>query len=380
MMRRILIGALLALILSDTQSFAQSKIYTDNNQYFAVIPPQGWATEDNPSETIRSKVTFRHPSLNLLIRVTAEPTLSTDFTFDDLYSQHKVRQAQMREKYPGGNYQMKPGSLGELRAVVHRNSYPNGDEHEMLSAVDNGIIYTIGLNAASLKEFNTGRKPFEGFLRSFVTLSKRKSFSDAEIKASLVAKYRRLAELSNLQGKTSEALEFINQGLALDPSNAELKAMVAETQPTTQSGEGTPYKDTKYGFSIVFPPWEHKPSVSDDVIAKVVYKTSTEFAMMTVTVEDVPEGSFISDSYLEQLKNSLRKKGLSYDDAGIESISGEQSVWLKQTIKAISMTSISYSFIKGNKLFTIHASSDPSQFTKFEKVFKKSIRSFRFTK
>jgi len=136
----------------------------------------------------------------------------------------------MRKRFPGGKYEMKEGTMGDLRAVFHRNTYSNGDEHEMLSSVDNGIIYTIGLNAASLQELNKGHQAFEAFLTSFTPLSKGKIFSQAEIKASLVSKSHRLAELLEQQDKFADAIEFVTQGLAIDSNNAELRAMLKRLQ------------------------------------------------------------------------------------------------------------------------------------------------------
>jgi hypothetical protein len=372
-------AVLLLILFSSTRILTQPKIYTDNNQYFAAIPPQGWQKEENPSETIRSKVVFRHPSLNLLIRVTAEPAVRKDFTFDDLYAQHQIRQGQMRDRFPRGKYEMQSGSLGELKAVIHRNSYSNGEEHDMLTVVDNGIIYTIGLNAESLEELNSGRRAFEAFKNSFVTLSKRKTFTGPEIKASLVAKNLRLAELSNQQGKNDEAIQFIKQGLALEPSNVDLKALLAEIQPQTQMTGGRTYYNAKYKFSMVLPTgWVEKSSNSPGMVVKVVHRTESEFAMLNITVEEVTSGSITARSYLAQLEGARRDNKMSYDDAGIERINGEDAVWIRQTMERISMTSLSYNFIRGNKLFTVHASSDPSQFDKFEGIFKTSIATFRF--
>ena len=226
----IVVGVFFLIVSYTLKGNSQSAIYSDKNQYFVVLPPKGWEKEEYPNETIRSKVAFHHPSMSILIRVTAEPTVGKDFSFDDLYTQHKVRQKQMRDLMQGGNYEMKISRLGDLRAVLHRNSYPNGDEHEMLSVVENGIIYTIGLNAASVEELNGGRNAFEAFLNSFTPLSKGKTFSKSEINAGLVAKFRRLAELSELQGKIEEAIEFVNQGLLLDSSNLEFKVMLRRLQ------------------------------------------------------------------------------------------------------------------------------------------------------
>jgi hypothetical protein len=208
----------------------QTKIYTDHNQYFALISPQGWSSEDSPNETIRSKVTFHHPSLNLIIRISAEPKQKNNLSFDKLYAINEKFQKSKQDKDPNGKYEIKVGTLAGEKAIINRNSFSNGEEYEMSFLLLNGISYMVSINAGSLNELNLGMDIYESVKNSFVPLSKSKHFSDDDIRATAVSRNIRLAELYEQQGNISEAIKHINEGLKLDPKNSKLKSMSTKLQ------------------------------------------------------------------------------------------------------------------------------------------------------
>ena len=57
-----------------------------------------------------------------------------------------------------------------------------------------------------------------------------KKFSEKEIRDGLIAKYKRVAELYEQMGRIEDALDFVKEGMAIDPNNKDLIAIEKRLQ------------------------------------------------------------------------------------------------------------------------------------------------------
>lgn len=199
-------------------------LYKDKNGYFTVLPPAGWRQEDYPSETIRSKVAFHHPTeQGVLIRIISGPTPSSDYTLDDLYQENRGKiDSYFRQKFPKGKYDIIKKDIEGRQALVQKNSLPGSIEQEIVLFVNKGIWYSITFSTVTKNQFEKNYKTFQRFLTTFTILEAGKKFSEQEIRDGLIAKYKRVAELHEQMGRIEDALDFVKEGLALDPSNKDL--------------------------------------------------------------------------------------------------------------------------------------------------------------
>lgn len=220
------IGSILAVT---TVSLAQAEkdIYRDKNGYFAAVRPQEWRQQDYPEETVRSKVAFHHPQIKgVTIRIISGPTPTPSYSLDDLLEENQNKIATFfKPKFPSGTFTVTREKISDRDAVVQRNSAPGLGEQEVVLYVNKNIWYSIALGANSKGDLDRASTDFQSFLNSFTILDPGKKFSDKEIRSGLVAKYKRVAKLWEEQGRKADALEFVNQGLAIDPNDAELKQM-----------------------------------------------------------------------------------------------------------------------------------------------------------
>jgi hypothetical protein len=202
---------------------ANAQIYKDSNGYFAVVAPSGWKQQDYPSETVRSKVAFNHPKLSGVdVRIIAGPTPESSYSLDDLLAENREKiQTVLKPKIPGGSFTVSKEKVGDREAVVQLNSMP-GAEQKVVMFVNKSIWYSVALNASSRKEYESVRDAFQKCLNSFTILESGRKFSDGEMKAAVIAKYKRLAEIYEHNGDTVQALAWVKEGLEVDPDNKEL--------------------------------------------------------------------------------------------------------------------------------------------------------------
>lgn len=224
--------SLLGLFLQSTQAGDKYvNLYKDKNGYFTVLPPTGWKQEDYPSETIRSKVAFQHPTeKGILIRIISGPTPTPNYTLDDLYQENKEKiDTYFRQKFPSGKYDIAKREIEGRQAVVQKNSLP-GTEQEVVLFINKGIWYSIAFNADTRSQFEKNYKTFQRFLTNFTILEAGKKFSEKEIRDGLIAKYKRVAELYEQMGRIEDALDFVKEGMAIDPNNKDLIAIEKRLQ------------------------------------------------------------------------------------------------------------------------------------------------------
>ena len=135
----------------------------------------------------------------------------------------------MKSKFPTGVFKIKEGEMGEYKAIILKSSIPNMVEQEMIMVINNSVLYKIAFST-SKAQFDQHYQDFQKFLQNFVVLERNTNFSDEEIRASRVARYKRLAELYEAMDNIKEALEFVKEGLKVDPNNKELKTIEMRLQ------------------------------------------------------------------------------------------------------------------------------------------------------
>jgi len=213
-----------------TSDMPEQKPYRDQNGYFAALPPAGWSQEDYPEETIRSKVAFHGPE-GVTIRIIAGPTPTPGYSLDDLYRENKAKcETVLPAKFPNGTFAVKRGKLGERDAVLQTASIPSASEQEVVMAIHKGVWYSISFAAGDHDTFTQHHPHFERFCADFLIMDSDRKFSDAEVAAGLAASKKRLAELHAAAGHQAEALQYVKEGLALDPTNKALQEMKADLE------------------------------------------------------------------------------------------------------------------------------------------------------
>ena len=225
--------SLLGLFLQSTQ--AEDKhvnLYKDKNGYFTVLPPAGWRQEDYPSETIRSKVAFQHPTeKDIVIRIISAPTPFQNYTLDDLYQETKEKiDSLFRQKFPSVKCNLTKREVEGRQAVVQRNSGSPIGEQEIVMFINKGLYYSIAFNTLTNSQFEKNYKTFQRFLTNFIILEAGKKFSEQEIRDGLISKYKRVAELYEQMGRIEDALDFVKEGIAIDPNNKDLIAIEKRLQ------------------------------------------------------------------------------------------------------------------------------------------------------
>ena len=208
-------------------------LYKDKNGYFAVISPEGWKREDYPSETVRSKVAFHHPiEKRVFIRIISAPLPDPKRTFNDFYAETKEKLGTyFRQNVPNSKCDINKGKMGNLETIIARISAPpEVYEQEIVTFMDKGIQHSVTFGATTKGQFDKNYKTFQQFLSNFVVMETARKFSDQEIRMSLVAKYKRLAELHEQSGLIEQALDFVTEGLSIDPSNKDLIAIEKRLQ------------------------------------------------------------------------------------------------------------------------------------------------------
>ncbi len=198
--------------------------YSDKKGYFIAIQPSLWQKKDFPEETIRSKIEFVDPKRsNVTIRVIVAPTETSNSSLEKLFAQvqDKINNV-IKPNYPSITCSAVIKKVAERDAVVMSCS-GSGLEQEIVQYIVNDLNYSIALNTASKSDFNRAETKFKSFLDSFTILENGDSLSDADRLSAQVDRLKRLAILHEEIGKLSDALNYTDQGLSIDPTNEELK-------------------------------------------------------------------------------------------------------------------------------------------------------------
>jgi uncharacterized protein YggU (UPF0235/DUF167 family) len=207
---------------------ASGWLYRDNNGYFAVWAPAGWKQEDFPGETVRSKVAFHHPKDDsVVIRLIVGPTAAR-YSYDTMLAETQGKIPALKKQFgAGATIEVSKGEVGDHKTVVLRASVPRVLEQEvvlMLNAKAT-IAYSTSYSTASQKAFDEHYATFRAFLEELQILESGRTFTEDDLVQAAVSKKLRLAQLHEEIGQYDLARQYVQQGLALDPDNAELKTM-----------------------------------------------------------------------------------------------------------------------------------------------------------
>ncbi len=216
-----------------TAEAQDGSLYRDKNGYFAAVPPKGWKQQDYPSDTIRSKVAFHHPSQRgAVIRVISGRTRET------LTSLYELNGGDNRlfflRKYPGSSFDVRKERRLDREALIIHMSVPGATEQEIVQFIRKGLWYSIAFAGRTKNQFESNYHFMRSFMNRFVMLHKDRKFSQEEIRAGQGARVKRLAELAEKDRNWREGLRWVQFGLERDPKNKDLK----ELQTRLQSNAG----------------------------------------------------------------------------------------------------------------------------------------------
>jgi hypothetical protein len=220
------------LLFAASEAVAQTQagsheIYKDQNGYFVAVSPSGWRTQGFPTETVRSKVRFNHPTLNgVYIGVIAAASPRTSYSLDDVLTENRQKTDAVRRTVPGATLTVSKETVAGRNAVlsrIQRGAY----ELRTVTFIQDERFYQISLNTNSQTQRSAVADTFHAFLRGFTILDPRRAVSDADRKAALLSRYKSLAKLHETTGNRTEALDSVREALELDPQDKELLQMQA---------------------------------------------------------------------------------------------------------------------------------------------------------
>lgn len=217
------------LVLWATDAFTQpasSEIYRDSNGYFAVLPPHGWTRKDFPSETVRSKISFHHPTdPRISVLIIAGPTPRDPYTLDDVYAENKAKLDNPPPPLRGGNFELKRTKSSRYEGVTMTISKAGMIESEVVMFVAKNLWYSINFSAGTKEDFNRNARIGRKFIEDFIILDPKKKFTNAEIVQGLAASKKAMAELLEKTGNFGDALLYAQEGRALTPHDKDLEAI-----------------------------------------------------------------------------------------------------------------------------------------------------------
>ena len=205
--------------------FAQNKatnknLYQDPNGYFSIFKPDGWKTSEY-AEVSRGKVKFIHPvnsKINVIVSGQANPFSS----FQDLMEDLKRSTKQMEAKYSSHGVSSKITSF-DIDGVKYakRDVTLQGLSLKQMTmeCIINSTYITIGF-VAPISDFD---KNLSKIYESISTIStSKKTYSDENIKSGMVESKLKQARINIQAGRKDWALQSIEEGLEIDPTNEKL--------------------------------------------------------------------------------------------------------------------------------------------------------------
>ncbi|MBN1271124.1 MAG: hypothetical protein JXB26_02540 [Candidatus Aminicenantes bacterium] len=202
---------------SKTATLAKSR-YSDPNGYFKIVPPDGWRIQQYPQDP-RGKVAFIAPD-GVELRVLAK---GLDYnSFEEMLEEIKGI-----EKKIGTNTNIEKIAFAGKPAVKRTFTF-KGTKILFIDFMIGNTTHNLMYSASPTK--------FEKYLslaqESIDTYEPTlRGVSPEDVKKHSIAKSLRLSQIFFEQGNYDLALEFINEGLEVEPNNAnllELKKKIME--------------------------------------------------------------------------------------------------------------------------------------------------------
>lgn len=196
------------------------KRYVDQKGFFEIIPPANWRVQEYIQD-IRGKVAFMGPESNLELRILAS---QKDFSsFEELYSilQENVKDIEKRFKI---SVTFQKISFLDRPAIKR--------EYELRGVKFFAIEFMAG-NVRHDLQYSAPQKLYDKYLP--IVLKAMDTYepipvgvSGEDFKKAGVANKLRLACLFFEQGSFNLALEYVKEGLEIDPQNEELLKLKGE--------------------------------------------------------------------------------------------------------------------------------------------------------
>ena len=193
---------------SKTATLAKSR-YSDLNAYFKIVPPAGWRIQEYPQDP-RGKVAFI-ATAGVELRVLAKG-LSYD-TFEEM-----LEEIRGIEKKIGTNTNIERITFSGMSAVK-RTFTLKGTKMLVIDFMIGNTTHNIMYSASPSKFEKYLSMVWESMNTYEPTL---RGVSPEDVKKHAIAKSLRLSQIFFEHGSYNLALEFIKEGLEVEPNNAEL--------------------------------------------------------------------------------------------------------------------------------------------------------------
>jgi hypothetical protein len=204
-----------------------ARLYLDPKGFFEIRPPNGWEVHEYSNDP-RGKVDFRiapngdWSQSGAELKVIGRKSILS--SIDAVRSNAKDQADRLRTRL-GASIEVTETTLFSLPAVQMNISIPGKLLQEVLEVLIGANHYTFLFGAPHhrYKDYRPiAMKSIETFRPLLGDLPQEEAIRH------LVASHLRRAELYRQMGQTAWALEAINDGLAIDPSNAKLLQMKKE--------------------------------------------------------------------------------------------------------------------------------------------------------
>lgn len=222
----------LILGLSPSCGMAQTSPgeYSDKNQYFTFLPPDGWKTTEYPNDP-RSKVQFDNPNTTgVFIRLiaAAAPPHMKDANFLELMNQD-LQNLKARAG-AGISMHLTPDDFAGYPAAYVRQSGP-GLEQELTLFLANNVFFNIAFSAPTKSSLDRSPAVVQ---KSLGTIVVKGAPTREAAREQQIARYLRLAQLlaniKNFAGAKSYLDEAL-QGYPGDPRLERARRLVEQGQP-----------------------------------------------------------------------------------------------------------------------------------------------------
>ncbi|MCK4794841.1 MAG: hypothetical protein KAV87_64525 [Desulfobacteraceae bacterium] len=193
--------------------------YVDPKGFFKIFPPSGWRIREYPNDP-RGKVAFIHPDINNLnLRIIAQGKAFS--SFEELSENTEKQANKLRSKFDG-QVSIKRTSLGDTPALMIKVTIPGQFKHLQFQFLRGRMYYSITYAAPI--------NMYEDFL-TIATLCidtfepTLRDVTQKDIIRHSISSKMRIATLLIQEGRLNDALETINEGLEIDPTNSKLMGL-----------------------------------------------------------------------------------------------------------------------------------------------------------
>ena len=102
--------------------------------------------------------------------------------------------------------------IGGYKTVIVKSP-----EQEIISIINKQIFHSISFSWETKPQHDKHYLTFRNFLKSFLPMRAERQFSENEARVAVVTSKKRIAILLEKEGRIKDAIDFVHQGLAIDP-------------------------------------------------------------------------------------------------------------------------------------------------------------------